>query len=484
MFLPGQGHGAQQFASSTSHAQVPLADLRVSELLHNLGAELDMPVAEGSCLTPLLLEGHRQNNRLSPRVEAEFNRLTGASTALAGPQWEPKRPFSMGQYQSATHPLTVHYRLRSQRELAEQVLHIAEYSWDLLLDMGFYPPIPDEGQGGNANLDIYLSTEARTGGGAYTATTNDDSDPTDDLQSCYSYIAIYEGLDLAEEVPVFVAHELAHAFQAAMDYQEGTFFWESTGVAIEDIAFGDIDDYHSFVDNFQRYPHYGLNETTGSYPYGGVVFAQFLDEVLGDGDGQIIGQLWQETAQGNEINEPDYLDTIQAMAQDGGLGNLSQTLSLFSGWRYFVAEWDDGHHLSEASVWPSNAKVTINANLMATELPFFDLSSDVETEALIHDLGSNYFSLETEGYGGNGVALELDGDPDTKWALTAIHWYPDRPGEITHLGESDAQGDISAVVDILGAERLVFAVINAGRPAFDADDESETRTYSLDILAL
>ncbi|HEY4223941.1 MAG TPA: hypothetical protein VGO62_21445, partial [Myxococcota bacterium] len=268
---------------------------------------------------------------------------------------ESQRPTSLsGTLESATHPLVVHYGVGISVARATTILGFFDDAWEQqVVTAGFSPPLDDGVEGGDNRFDVYAITLDATLGGITFA--EGDTAPTDGKHASQSFIEIDPALsdDLLE---VYSHHEFQHALQFAVDTLEPIMWYESTAVFWEVRTRPDVDDWVGGLPDFQSNTQmpifadsidvstYGPAEVS-RYEYGAALFALYLDEVHGDGQGTVLRQIWNGCAEpdGATVNEPDFIDAMSAQGID-----VQEALADFAGWRALVGPLsrpDDGPRL-------------------------------------------------------------------------------------------------------------------------------------------
>jgi hypothetical protein len=254
-------------------------------------------------------------------------------------------------FDSAVHRLRVHAGEGVGDARAERVLGLIEAAWDAqVTGAGFPEPLPDGQDGGDDRFDVYVVPLPPGLGGVTIATA--DADPADGKHASPAFMQLDPTLpdDLLD---VFAHHEFQHAVQFALDVEESLMWFESTAVFWEVRTRPDVSDWHLSLPDFQSQPHaplYGtgaliadiVTRPAPRYEYGAVLFALYLEDEHGDGDGSLLRRIWEGSVQPDdrEENEPDFLDAMAAL----GLAP-AELLADFAGWRALVGPLqvpDDG----------------------------------------------------------------------------------------------------------------------------------------------
>lgn len=428
------------------------------------------PSSEAShhtCLTPLLVEQLRALP--SPPDWAQTRRLPWTETPVP----------AEGSLASETLPLRVHYRLLEQQALAATVLQQAEQSYRREVeDIGFLPPEPDGVGGGDERLDFYLASYANTNGGAYTVPTFQDLRPGDGRQSCPTYILLYEGI-APELMPVYVAHELNHALQAATDFRESPWAWEMTATWIEDVVYDEVNDYTHFIPPFQQNANRSLYWSAGRgeaplYPYGASIFLHFLQEATADGQPYFITDLWMYAQQDESTNEPDLLDALYAYARAYDPAGFDPLFAQFSLWRAFTGTQDVGAHFSEGAAW-KDSEIPFRFTVSPEELPASGSFSQLEP------LGVQYLQLtQADAPLPKHLELQLTSDGTGRAGL-AVQVVPQEgplPSPQLVFARSN-QETLQLSLESQNARSLTVAVLNLSSEQLDAEDERAPAQFQL-----
>lgn len=446
------------------------------------------------CFTPSLLHLFHQRDQDLPvqdqdldqqRLELLTQHRDARGLALLSPEALADQRLiagdplpSEGAIVSSLYPVSVHYRLESQKDYAIQILAWAETAWQQeVVTLGFEPALPDHGQGGDDGLDFYLGTYASSGGGAYTIPSFVDETVGDGRSACSAYIVLYEEIT-PDKMPAFVAHELNHALQAAMDYRELSWAWEVTATYMEDVVFDSVNDYYHFIPSFQENPDqsltfFGDGFDIPYYPYGAAIFLHYLSEADEGGSADFAVELWTLSEQervsgsdgGSDGNEPDLLDAIDTLTADRG--GFTSVLADFALWRTRTGTRDDGSHFSEGRAW-SDSEVSIQFSISPAELPAHGTFSQLS------ELGTGYLELKASDEPlPDALDVRLEGDPAHRLGLAFSRHFSDGHSEDLPPVLASAPGPLKASVALEGAQSLTVAALNLGRPDRDADDETQ-----------
>ena len=261
-----------------------------------------------------------------------------------------------------TLPLRVHGRLGGEAAAALVLLELGR-AWTLQVDgAGFAPPLPDDvgfdDDGGSAALDVYLAP-LPAGVGAVTVSGEDiDADVDHDRRPSFIVIAPGQPDDV---IAAATHHEFQHVLQFGIDAHESVMWFEATAVAFEVRGRPDVRSWIDAVPVFQRQPQAPISADGLAFQpfstdddvrleYGAALFALYLDDVHGRGDGTLLRELWQEAAGTRReagvdggadvvVNDPDWLGALRVRT------DVPALLVDFAGWRALtppLAVDDDG----------------------------------------------------------------------------------------------------------------------------------------------
>ncbi len=184
-----------------------------------------------------------------------------------------------------TQHAVIHYTLEGEDAVSEDLVYTAadavEYVWQReIVDMGYPPPLSDDGRGGNDKYDFYFTKQFLTYG--YTS-----GEAAVDENSRPSYIALATWLDTVE-TQVTVAHEFFHSIHMTMDYKESTWWFETTATWMEDMVYDDINDYYNYIPQAFNNPETPIDANT-NIMYAYAIYCHSLSEQFGE---DIIKDIW------------------------------------------------------------------------------------------------------------------------------------------------------------------------------------------------
>lgn len=369
-------------------------------------------------------------------------------------------PFSV---RSEDQPLRVHYRMPGDAAGARESLAILEYALGYEVDrLGFDAPLDDGGVcGPDGDLDVFTWRDAEY---PYVDVWGEDeATPWDDG---YAYMVMDPWGEFGgDELAVTLAHELNHACQASYDWSESTFLYEATSTFVEDEVYDDSDSYQSILFDFQGNPDWSLDRDDDYetwYMYGAMLYLRYLRDRFFKGDGAFISDLWRGLRSGADDNEPDWIDSLDALLADKGR-SFADTLIEFARWRWYVAERDDGLHLEEAGAFPDDAKPRVAAAIDAAG------GSAVVRPMM---LGSTYVDVSGAPDGPSVITLALE----TQVPRGAVQWVvqalpggaPGSDGEVLSL-----PAEVALVID---GDRRARTLVVTALPGIEGDVDPEART--------
>jgi len=403
------------------------------------------------CPLNLFIRARKEMDRCSPEIQAL---LVGVF----------ERPDSIGHVQSSIVPIRVHYQTAEQIPLAEEFLGHAEQFYNYFVDVaGFYHTPPDDNRGGSNDCDIYIDSDSYYGG----IILEDEWDDSwwSDLRS-YTYTQ-----------PEFwprqistIAHEQNHAHQAAMNWGTATCFWESTATIMEDYAYPEGDWINdTLTPYFQSRPYKSIDWHEGAgagYQYSAFMFPKFLVEYYDDNQIPMVGEIWQGMVQAGSSGEPDYLDSIETVIAEYGPESFDEMFRIFTNWRWFTGEYNDGQHYDESDEYES---ITLEADYTNEAFPL-NGSAVAEPPS---EYGSSFVRFEGGGAetgGPDNCTPHFDGDPDKSWSVQLM-LFPAGGGDPAYqMLEVDEEGFGSHLVEgWSGIDSVVLSTINLG----DGDHDPE-----------
>jgi hypothetical protein len=242
-------------------------------------------------------------------------------------------------FDSTTLPLRVQRTTAAATVLAQNALLELEAAWQLqVVEAGYAPPLGDDGAGGSDALDVYLAPLPQ--GISAVTVAGDDVDDAADHDRRPTFIVVNP--DATPEV-FFAAlhHEFQHALQYAIDAHESVMWSEATAVAFEVRGHPEFVSWQDALPSFQSQPQAPLwtdgaafaafaTSTDPRLEYGAGLFALYLDDTYGAGDGTLLRRLWTgaaghtTTGTGDDavvVNTPDW---GTALAEVAGIADVQR----------------------------------------------------------------------------------------------------------------------------------------------------------------
>jgi len=234
-----------------------------------------------------------------------------------------------------THPtehFVIHYTLDSDDavsandengdrlpDFVEAVAEAMERSWQHEIEeMGWRLPLPDEGEGGDTRLDVYLEDQNDLFGTGdlfgYTDTFggfvgDNPATPAQEERTAYGFISLDNDYDpdqfglydltSLDAMRTTAAHEFNHALQSAYDDEDSySWLYEATATWMEDEVYPEIGDARSYLADYMDAPDLcplsvGRDDQDVRW-YGGWILLRYLAEQHGGPD--TIRRLWEKMA--------------------------------------------------------------------------------------------------------------------------------------------------------------------------------------------
>ncbi|MEX1138677.1 MAG: MXAN_6640 family putative metalloprotease [Bacteroidota bacterium] len=349
----------------------------------------------GKCGTPLMIDV------MQIMREAPLHVRSGIEEALQRPVRETSRLGASGRFR-------IHYNTsdteqpgmvgvpNSHEEYVDSVIAIFDQVWNKVIgELGFEPPPFDNGVGGGNEYDVYiLSLPTGTFGKTFWELA--DNLESGIRQRFPSYITIdinYAG----ERTPgldglrVTVAHEFHHAIQVGaygiwqnvplFDF----FFYELTAVWMEEVVFGEINDYYFDLVNFFRFfkdlsnRSYGFTSFSIWRGYERSVWALFLEKKYGR---DIVRQIWEGMKRMPALESMDDVLKLHGSSLESDFAEFA-SWNLFTGFRAdTVRYYNEGNMFPLLAVNASAAFSGSTSSFQGTALPLslqyyrFDLTGD------------------------------------------------------------------------------------------------------------
>ncbi|MBM4318704.1 MAG: hypothetical protein FJ125_01785 [Deltaproteobacteria bacterium] len=300
------------------------------------------------------------------------------------------------------------------------------------------------------------------------------------LQLLYEVLgAVHDADDCAEPLEEFLPFALYPRLIAAA----------GLGTAEESLVWMN----ESYFATFQGNPDLALGYSTQSvaeltrYHFGQALFAMYLDQRWGDGDGKLLVEISRAGRQPGSVvvqppqvqlqqgeNEPDLYDAVETVLAMRG-GSFWQAVEEFAVWRLFTGSFADGEHLAHAELL---AEPTFAAQHSLAELPLAGkvaARSPQETGSvyLFVDLAAAQAAGEAGGSleerAGQRLSFALRSVAGKSWAVAGLILQAD--GRHGRIVAGTGSGEARLLVDGLEQARsVVFVVTSLGDKVHDPDD--------------
>jgi len=378
------------------------------------------------------------------------------------------RPMAESFIDHDTLPLRVHLENEGVRARAELALDVLAEAWQLqVVEQGYPQPLRDEGEGGDDRIDVYIR-----GIGAFAGrTTRADDDTVDDVTAAYAFMEVNPALDDATFRQT-LHHEFAHLIHFAVDLRASLMWFEASAVLQEALADPSSTGWAEDLDDFQAAPNAPLTvdgiqwqaETFAPSfnEYGAAFFLLYLEHTYGDGDGELVKDLWLAARQGDAVdgNEPDFVDVLRDHVDD----DLRDVIVAFASWRALVSAWSvpgEGYALAD--------DLGIDALLSTRRLT----AGALGTPLTLSGAGRLYRGgcVVVEHNPADDVDLVVEATANEDGVELQVVAMQLEPGVSSSVTTSTASADVSHAVAAIGGETLVLSVCAPDMP--DPDDALE-----------
>ncbi len=238
---------------------------------------------------------------------------------------------------------------RCDSNYALTIANYLEYSWHKQIDtLGWAPPPPDFGNGGDDRYDVYIYN-LPSGIGGWCVAESWYGDPYPD--GVTSWIGVDNGLGLGNFLKIVSAHEFNHASQMRYSAREMQFIYENTAVWMEDVCYEEINDYIGYLSttpNPLGNPDYSLISTQNLYLYAGGIWFMFLEDRYDINCPRLV---WETMGWVFGQNTLSGIDSVLRVYYSS---NLREALKTYALWRYFVnLRADTTQFFKEGHLWPA-----------------------------------------------------------------------------------------------------------------------------------
>lgn len=215
--------------------------------------------------------------------------------------------------------------------------------------LGYPPPPPDNGEGGDNKYDIYIVDLGSGGTGLYGYTQYETLIGPDKYTSFTVIDNDYDGYYSSgiEGAKVTVAHEFHHSIQGG-NYKikftgstiEDLFYYEITSTAMEEFVFDDVNDYYAYMSDYFQNPSRPFLLNNG---YNLASWNIFLVKQFGF---EILKRQWELLVNSRALS------AINLSLSERG-STFSHELNVFGIWTYFTGYRNiPGRYFEEAANYP------------------------------------------------------------------------------------------------------------------------------------
>ncbi len=321
----------------------------------------------------------------------------------------PAGHFRVHFTQSGEHAVANSANLATPSYVTEAALAADSAYTVLVHDLGFLPPLPDDGIDGD-ELDIYIRD---WNGSFYGMTYFGNSAPSitylvidnDYVESSYAT----KGL---EALRVTIAHEFFHMVQLRYAYpfepvSSNAYWYEISSTWMEEKCYPDVDDYHAYVaDNFRQgdFPNLNDDRYGFTFAYGHGLFGQILDIEYGKSGGKhIMLDIWEE------LSDKEATDNLEQVLSSPTWGSsLTQALAKYALYNVFTGSravmnsyYPDAFELPEVNMHeydlPEIYPDTVGVVLQAFEIAYkkFSIPTYSDFHIRAEDMGSEQIAYLT-----------------------------------------------------------------------------------------
>lgn len=255
-------------------------------------------------------------------------------------------------------------------DYVDSAAYYADFAYDYYVEqLGYFPPCPDNGEGGSEKYDIYLVNlgEGKVGSTFYGFTLEAGTIyPNRKFERWYSYLIVdnnfspYDSTSLGDgqkvqtyktfyidALKITLVHELHHAIQ--FKYGESLppvhMMNELTSTYYESEIFPEITDYFQYVRNlFRNFEDAAFGNGNFENGYAWSIFGQFMNKEY---DPLLIKRVWELIYEGI----PTYSALDSAFRENGT--TLQDAWCEFLPWLYYTGERAQGKaYFNDAALFP------------------------------------------------------------------------------------------------------------------------------------
>jgi hypothetical protein len=382
----------------------------------------------------LALEPIKSSTFLRGEIIANWNKLSSVEKTLVEPYFF--RPSLSDSLISPSGRFKIHYTTtgtdKTTLEYAMETAHTFDYCYQLEVEeMGFRPPPSDFDVDGPEH-DVYIINVPSD---EYGCTTPEQSIPNTNEWTCWiqvdndfthTYTKGFDGMR------VTAAHEFFHMIHYGyrMFEESDRFFYEISGVWMEDVAFNDINDYYFYLPYLFRHPSNPFNQLN----YGLSIWAHFISKKFPTNSNKqhIMRQIWER------MPTNESLMAIEKALLEEHSYHLADALAEFAVWNCFTGEnaepvcyYEEGAHYP--NVTPTDS---------------YELFEELQFSGACAPLVAKYYKIEPKQTGVFSVEVNFDDPAIWRYSVvvqpfTGEPWFTIKAGGCnTNLGDIQAYSTI------------------------------------------
>jgi len=332
----------------------------------------------------------------------------------------------------------------------------SSYNYEVNI-LGYPPPPPDSGDGGDDRYDIYIQS---LGPGNYGATTPERQITSNtyttfmEIDNSFGTGFYTHGIDAAR---VTVAHEFHHGIQEGnyLIYNGlDEFYYELTSTSMEYFVFGSIHDYYHYLDLTYPYSYFENTQLSFSlYPgYNLAIWNIFLRDQLGP---NVIKRSWELMPTERAIY------AISDAIHEAG-STFRTELNLFGQWTYFTGKRAvPGKYFKDAADYPLvTPAITLNISQSPATL-------------LTQPVSNNFILFTAQAASGSDTLVSIITNSDTDNGVNNPRNYLQIQYSLTYGNKSgyshiigNYYSQINPMNNLLLGESDIYnnAPVNGGQP--------------------
>ncbi|MBI5545989.1 MAG: hypothetical protein HY901_19025 [Deltaproteobacteria bacterium] len=357
--------------------------------------------------------------------------------------------------ESKDRPIRVYYDASTPEATAEALLAQIERDWTWQIDTtGFAVPLRMVGTRVEPGFDMFVAQiDPST---TYTFEVQGDNPATVEAD-CPVLSVMNSRYTTAADLADASRHLLNHASLHAIDCLEPALpAYDMWSVAIQFLAKKNSPSTPHFLADFQGTPEEPLSwvEVFGEthfdfYSFGSMLYAAFLDQRFGQGDGKLLAEIWRHTAQAGHItgidpnanpewptsdvvNSPTFFDAIDVVLQEKG-SSFDEAFAEFAIWRLLVGSYHDGHHFKGVT---AITNVKVNTTVELSEMPIVAKHPSV----LVGRYGTSYIKLNGVTALSRPLQVTFEGLGEFKWSAQLVCVRSGEEARVLPVAEETSRG--------------------------------------------